>query len=96
MIWYAHVHGILTLSEMWQEKAVLYVLKNGLSLQVLDKYARLGPTGKNILEEMRAVHYECLEYIKHSQISPEIVSRAKSSLITHYQDVKKNYPFLKS
>lgn len=56
VIWNAHMTGIITLSEMWQEKALLYVLKNGLSLQVLDTYGRFSPLGKEILEEMRSVH----------------------------------------
>ncbi len=94
VIWNAYTSWIITLTDIWQEKAVLYVLKNGLSLQVLDKYALLSPLGKEILEEMRAVHRECLDFIKQSQISPEIITRARSALMTHYGDVRSNYPWL--
>ena len=77
VIWNAHVSGILTLPDMWLEKSLLYVLKNGLSLQVLDKYAQLSPLGKDILEEMRKVHQECLSLIKQSSLSQDIMDRAK-------------------
>ncbi len=96
VIWNAHVSWVISLPENWQEKAVLYILKNWLSLQVLDKYAQLSPLGKDILEEMRVVHQECLLFIKQANLHPGIMERAKGSLIAHFQDVKKNYPRLMS
>lgn len=94
VIWNAHKEWILQLPENWQEKAVLYVLKNGLSLQVLEKYGSFSPLGKEILGEMRAVHHECLESIKKSRISPEVIKHSKEKLTTHYQEVKRNFPQL--
>lgn len=88
----AHVSGIITLPIGWLEKSVLYVLKNWLSLQVLDKYAKLSPLGKEILEEMRNVHSECLALIKKANLHPEVIKGAKSSLMNHYFEVQKNYP----
>lgn len=43
MILSAHVSGVLVLDDSWKEKALLHVLKNGLALQVLDRYAILSP-----------------------------------------------------
>lgn len=96
VIWNAHNQRVLILSGVWQEKAVLYVLKNGLSLQVLDKYAILSPLWKEILEEMRQVHHECLECIKKSDISSEVMERARLAMVAHYREVSKNYPWLRS
>ncbi|MBX9809855.1 hypothetical protein K2X92_05685 [Candidatus Gracilibacteria bacterium] len=96
VILHAHVSGIISLSQAWQEKSVLYVLKNGLSLQVLDKYGEFSPLGKDILEEMRRVHMECLGFIKQAQISPSIIKRAKEALISHFNQVESNYPDLRS
>lgn len=92
VIWNAHTSWVIKLPDMWKEKAVLYVLKNGLSLQVLDKYFRGTLLWKEILEEMRSVHQECLEFIKMAHISQETIDRAKQSLKHHYHDVKMNYP----
>lgn len=92
VIWNAHISGIISLPEKWQEKAVLYVLKNWLSLQVIDSHAQLTPLGKNILEEIRSIHRECLIFIKKANISPGIIESAKWSLIGHFNDVKKDYP----
>lgn len=92
VIWQAHIAGILTLSDNWLEKAVLYTLKNGLSLQVLDHHARLTPLGREFLEEMRAVHMECLECIRQADIAREMMDRAKSALISHYQKAKQRNP----
>lgn len=94
VIWNAHSTGIYHLSSQWQEKAVLYVLKNGLSLQVLDHHAILTPLGREILEEMRSAHRECLISIKQSHIAPEIIEHAQQKLKFHYQDVLKNNPKL--
>ncbi len=94
VIWNAHSTGIYTLSPQWQEKAVLYVLKNGLSLQILDRYAKLTSLGQEILEEMRAVHKECLVSIRQSHISPDIMEYAQQKLKLHHQDVLKSYPKL--
>ena len=96
VIWNAHVQWILTLPENWQEKATAYVLKNGLSLQMLDKYALLSPLGKEILEEMRSVHKECLAFIKQANIWEETIGNAKKTIMWHYRDVEKNYPYLRS
>lgn len=96
VILHAHVSGIIKLSPGWQEKAVLYVLKNGLSLQVLDKYWQFSPLWKEILEEMRKVHAECLGFIKQAEMSPWVIQRAKWALITHFNQVKANYPDLRS
>ena len=96
VIWNAHVQWILTLPENWQEKATAYVLKNGLSLQVLDKYALLSPLGKEILEGMRSVHKECLAFIKQANIWEETIGNAKKTIMWHYMDVEKNYPYLRS
>ncbi len=96
VIWNAHSTGIYSLSPQWQEKAVLYVLKNWLSLQILDRYAKLTPLGQEILEEMRAVHRECLIFIKQSHIAPEIIEHAQQKLKSHHQDVLKNNPKLVS
>ncbi len=94
VIWNAHISGVISLSDNWKEKAALYVLKNWLSLQVLDTYGSFSPLGREILEEMRAVHRECLDMIKKSQISPSIVGNAKTDLISHFQSVKQLYPWL--
>lgn len=96
VIWRAHISGVLILPRSWQEKAVLYVLKNGLSIQVLDKYAHLSPLGRDIFEEMRAVHEQCLVSIKQSQISTDILGNSKNSLRGHYQSVRQSFPFLQS
>ncbi|MBC7498343.1 hypothetical protein H7170_01745 [Candidatus Gracilibacteria bacterium] len=96
VIWNAHSTGIYSLSPQWQEKAVLYVLKNGLSLQILDRYAKLTPLGQEILEEMRAVHRECLLYIKQSHISYDIIEHAQQKLKSHHQDVVESQPKLVS
>ncbi len=87
VIWNAHTTWVYTLSPQWQEKAVLYVLKNGLSLQIIDRYAKLSPLGREILTEMRATHRECLEYIKQSHISNEIIRYAQQKLKSHHQSV---------
>ncbi len=92
VIWQAHIAGVLILSDSWLEKAVLYTLKNWLSLQILDHHARLTPLWKELLEDMRAVHTECLEYIRKAHIAPEMMARAKSSLVTHYQVAKQRTP----
>jgi hypothetical protein len=92
VIWNAHFHKIIQLPEHWLEKAILYVLKNGLSVQVLEKYAQLTPLWWEIFDEMKAVHLECLNYIRWSNIPPETLSRAKNSLRDHYSKVKLNYP----
>jgi HEXXH motif-containing protein len=92
VIWQAHIAGILTLSDNWLEKSILYTLKNGLSLQVLDHHAKLTPLGREFLEEMRAVHMECLECIRRADIAPEMMARAKSALITHYQAARQKNP----
>ncbi len=94
VIWNAYSQGIIQLSENWVEKSVLYVLKNGVSLQVLDKYSSLTPLGKLILEEIRTVHHECLRFMKSANIRPEIIAHARTSLISHSQDVQGNYPNL--
>lgn len=84
----AHVLGILTLPHIWLEKAALYVFKNGLSLQVLDKYSRLSPLGSDILEEIRRVHQECLGFLKKTHLSREILSWIRGHMITHFQQVQ--------
>lgn len=94
VIWHAHVTGVLTLSESWLEKSVLSVLKNGISLQVLDRHASLTLLGKEILEEIRSVHRECLGFIQRSAVPAEIIQRAKDTLVSHYEQVQKNYPNL--
>jgi hypothetical protein len=94
VIWNAHLSWVITLPENWQEKSVLYVLKNGLSLQVLDSYGSFSPLGREILEEMRAVHQECLDMIRKAQIQPDIIQKAKSALVWHFQSVKREYPWL--
>ncbi len=96
VIWQAHIAGILELSPHWQEKAVLYTLKNGLSLQILDKYASLTPLGKELLEEMRSVHKECLDCIKKSNFSKEMMDRVKSALMSHYHTAKIQHPSIRS
>ncbi len=96
VIWQAHLSGILELSSHWQEKAILYTLKNWLSLQVLDKYAHLTPLGHTLLEEMRSVHHECLDCIKKSNLPKEMLHRAKTALINHYQSAKTKHPNLQS
>jgi len=80
VLWNAHIKWILILPENWQEKATAYVLKNGLSLQVLDKYALLSPLGKEMLEEMRSVHKECLWFIKQANLKEETIENAKKQL----------------
>ncbi len=94
VIWNAHINGIITLTDTWLEKSVLSVLKNWLSLQVLDQYGEYSALGKEILEEMRAIHKECLSFIKRAQVSEIIISNAKQSLIRHFQDVKAKYPHI--
>ncbi len=88
----AHIQGIIILPENWIEKTILYVLKNGLSLQVLDKYANLCPLGKEILEEMRSVHQECLWFIKESWFSSSTIHRARTWLIEHFHKVQWDFP----
>lgn len=92
VIWNTHVSGIITLSENWIKKAVLYVLKNWLSLQILDQYALLSPLGREYLEEMRAVHRECLLFIKQANINSKILAQAKEWLTRHFYEVKQKYP----
>ena len=92
VIWNAHVSGIIDLPQYWQEKSVLYVLKNGLSLQVLDKYGKFSPLGCQILEEMRSVHQECLNLIRKSQVTPATIQNAKTALMEHFNQVKYQYP----
>jgi hypothetical protein len=96
VLWNAHVQWIFELPLNWQEKATAYVLKNGLSLQVLDKYALLSPLGKELLEEMRMVHKECLFFIKKAQISEETIWYAKQAITWHFRDVQKNYPYVRA
>lgn len=96
VIWNAHASGILKLPEYWQRKSILYVLKNGLSLQVLDQYAQLSPLGRELLEEMRAVHKECLSYMKKANLKTDIITDAKKDLIEHFHGVQKKYPWVLS
>lgn len=96
VLWNAHVQWIFELPLNWQEKATAYVLKNGLSLQVLDKYALLTPLGKELLEEMRMVHKECLMFIKKAQISEDTIWYAKQVITWHFRDVQKNYPYVRA
>lgn len=96
VIWNAHISWIIQLPPNWQEKAALYVLKNGLSLQVLDRYGIFTPEGKEVLEEMRLVHAECLWFLRQADISVEMLARVKSSLQWHYQQVQRQYPGLMS
>jgi HEXXH motif-containing protein len=93
-IWNAHSQWIITISERWIEKAALYVFKNGLALQILDKYGLFTPTGKVFLDEMRQVHVECLQYVKQAHISQEIMHNIKDELAKHYNAVKQLYPNL--
>ncbi len=92
VILHAQVKWIIVLWDVWLEKAILYVLKNWLSLQILDKYAVLTPLGKEILEEMRQVHRECLEFIKLSGATNENISKAKNSLVDHFKKVQEEFP----
>ena len=95
VIWNAHHEWIIHLPEHWIEKSVLYVLKNGLSLQVLDKYGKFSPLGCQILEEMRSVHQECLNLIRKSQVTPATIQNAKTALMEHFNQVKYQYPWLR-
>lgn len=88
----AHRSGVLQLSTGWQEKAVLFTLKNGLSFQVLDRYAELTPLGREFLEEMRNVHNECLVCIRDAGIPSDAISRAHNSMKSHFMNVQKNFP----
>ena len=96
VILHAHLNGIITLSEIWKEKAALYVFKNWLSIQVLEKYGKFSPLWDEILKEMIQVHKECLTFIKDGNFSKELLARAKVRLVDHFNDVKKNYPNLRS
>lgn len=96
VIIHAYCQRIIDLPENWVDKCVLYILKNWLSLQVLDKYAVLTPLGKSILEEMRSVHMQCLTCIKEANISPVILRNVREELRNHFESVKKNYPELLS
>lgn len=92
----AHVKGVIQLPDMWLEKVVLYILKNGLSIQVLEKYGKYTPVGKDIFEEMKCVHIECLRYIKLANIPQEVIDRARVKLIKHFEEVNANYPIVLS
>ena len=92
----AQILWILVLDESWKQKAILHVLKNGLALQVLDKYALLSPLGKEILEDIRSVHRECLWFIKKIGISDEDRFFMKEELKKHHRGVQKNYPYIQS
>lgn len=96
VIWNAHREGILDLPINWLEKATLYVLKNGLALQVLDTHARLSSVGEEIMEEMRRVHQECLQFIRQSNLPPDVLKRAKEELMMHYDNVRKRHPHILS
>ncbi len=76
------------------EKTILYVLKNWLSFQVLDKYGHFSSLWKELLEEMRWVHRECLSFVKELDISPDRMNFIKWDLMKHYYDVKTMYPWI--
>jgi len=90
----AHNQWIIELPTMWLEKAMLYIFKNGLSLQILDKYAILSPLGKEVLEEMREVHNECLAFIKESWATIENINNSKQALMHHYKTVQNKHPWI--
>lgn len=92
----AHVSWILTLDASWKQKAFLHILKNGLALKVIDKYAILSPLWREILEDIRSVQKECFRFLKQIDISPEQALSLKEELRRHYEDVRKNYPYLQS
>ena len=90
----AHASWVFVLDDHWREKAIVSVLKNGLALQVLDKYGLFSPLGKSILEEIRSVHQECLIFLKKMGISQDVFIHAKQTLKEHHISVKKKYPLL--
>lgn len=94
VLWNAHRQKVITLPDYWIKKAVLYVLKNGLSIQVLSKYARLTDLGNQIFLEMQGVHKECLEFIKQENIDHETIAWVKYALTAHFQSVKSHSPGL--
>ena len=96
VMWNAHISWIIQLPNNWQEKSALFVLKNWLSFQVLDKYGLFTAQGKEILEEMRLVHAECLWFLRQANLSKEMLARVKTTLQLHHEQVQKQYPGLRS
>lgn len=88
-ILHAHLRSVILLPDNWIDKAVLYILKNGLAIQVLEKYAQFTPLGQNIFDEMIAVHQECLQGVRALGLSRDRMSRIQSELQGHYLEAKR-------
>lgn len=79
----------------WQEKVILYHIKNKLGYRVLQKYAKTTQIGRKILDDIVAVMQLSDEIIRQSHILSHVdkvfvSQRAKE----HFLQVQTNYPYL--
>ena len=92
VIWKAYSEGSIFLLEKDLKKGVIYVLKNSLSIQMLQKYAHTTNLWRIFFQEMKNVHTETLGFMRHSSLPKWILESAKSDMKEHYEAVCKAYP----
>ena len=77
------------------EKLVIYNIKNNLSLKVLSRYAKFTELWKEIMQEVKYVMTLTNKIIKELDIDNNITEYSKQKVISHFNEVKKKYPYLK-
>ncbi len=78
----------------WEEKIVLYYLKNKISYKVLKKHWKFSKLWNEILDEMHEVMVMTDKIFKTLTISPSIINYVKNAQAEHFREVNRLYPHL--
>lgn len=77
------------------EKILTYNIKNNLSLKILNRHAYFTEIGKEIMQEVEYVMKLTNQLLKEMNIDESILTHAKQKAVEHFQEVKRNYSFIK-
>ena len=78
----------------WEEKIMLYYLKNKISYKVLKKHWKFSDLWNEILDEMYQVMCLTDNIFKTLTFSPDIISHIKNAQAEHFREVNSKYPYL--
>ena len=85
---------LLTLDGGWMEKSLAYVMKNALSIRVLERYGQFTKKWEEIFLEMKTIHQETSNRIKYLAIPDEFRHHATERVHEHFKKALHDATFI--
>jgi hypothetical protein len=80
--------NIISKKSTFYYKTIVYVLKNQLAINTLNRYGKFTPLWEEIFEDMKGVHKLCLLLLKSMEVDKQTLERCRASTREHFYKAK--------